>query len=807
MESSNSSYSPSNDPYSEDNRGHDVSIISTRSRGSQMSVSSHGSALDFSPVITRKNKKPFGLTNKRRQLGSARKKLAIGKVPRSSKSISSLPLLSSQTESTPVVVDPQPETATSNILFNIGTLQSVLNAMAICGKCAMGKLKISSPGLTEGSASFLSMKCNNCDSSEKFWSSGSRLRERLTVGDRIITKRSDLIYSSVLSARLMGVGWAKLHLYHAFLNIPGPVTSRNFGLAQADILVAARVVADESMKFAVEELRLLHKTPSSSQYVTAIGTFDGAYQQRSGKSGGGFSRYCFAAAIIAETGKVVSYGVACNSCSYCVTLKNKLRDSLITLEEYEGRVAIHAPICCAQYSDYSSVHLESAIAPKVISDALVRGIVFSGIVSDGDNKTHDVLLKSDIYNHLDEHRTIDRFECIAHVAKRMKSNLNKRQEKVLKLSRSSKASKSRDLKKQGLSKRAIGKELDPEFRGTLQRTSKGRGTWKCRPAEEIRHLSLAMCAQVASYYRLAVQRNAGDIPAIIRAIKAIPLHLSATDENAEVNHRFCPSSSETWCSYQLAKFHSEGPPSHPNYLGEEATSLIQELFEDFGYDSEDFVSKISEGLSSNHNEAIHSLLFTMVHKTDAVGMDVMELSSALAVIRYNEGFAGIERLCEKLCIEVSPRLENAFSTLDASRSRKNVNIIRDQRRRFLKKQRRGSKTSKQVSNRSDPYSSGKYSGAKSKLQSDLSSDEDMDPIFLAATQTATSSEDHCSVCNGTDANRSVGVGLGIRIIDEQIEWVQCDMCDSWYHLLCLEIDDPEDIAEEWVCPECTETHS
>ena len=76
----------------------------------------------------------------------------------------------------------------------------------------------------------------------------------------------------------------------------------------------------------------------------------------------------------------------------------------------------------------------------------------------------------------------------------------------------------------------------------------------------------------------------------------------------------------------------------------------------------------------------------MVHKTDAVGMDVMELSSALAVIRYNEGFAGIERLCEKLCIEVSPRLENAFSTLDASRSRKNVNIIRDQRRRFLKKQ-------------------------------------------------------------------------------------------------------------------------
>ena len=47
------------------------------------------------------------------------------------------------------------------------------------------------------------------------------------------------------------------------------------------------------------------------------------------------------------------------------------------------------------------------------------------------------------------------------------------------------------------------------------------------------------------------------------------------------------------------------------------------------------------------------ILFTIVHKTDAVGMAVMELSSALAVIRYTEGFAGIERLFQKLGIEVN----------------------------------------------------------------------------------------------------------------------------------------------------------
>ena len=157
---------------------------------------------------------------------------------------------------------------------------------------------------------------------------------------------------------------------------------------------------------------------------------------------------------------------------------------------------------------------------------------------------------------------------------------------MLKLSRSSKAVKTRDLKKQGFSKQSIAKQLDPEFKGTLQRTSKARHAWKSKPAEETRHLSLAMCAQLASYYRLAIQRNSGDTPAIIRAIKAIPLQMSAPDGNAEDNHHFCPSSSDTWCRYQLAIINSDSPPSHPNYLGEEPTSIIQNLFEDFGYDSE-----------------------------------------------------------------------------------------------------------------------------------------------------------------------------------------------------------------------------
>ena len=440
----------------------------------------------------------------------------------------------------------------------------------------------------------------------------------------------------------MGIGWTKLYLYHFFLNFPGPISKGNFTMAQTDLLLVAKAVAEDSMLKAVNQLRAIHSVDSTSKYVKIIGTFDGAYQQRSGKSGGGFSRYCFAAAISAETGKVLSYGVACNSCAYCNAMDNQLRDSQISPEEHESRMAIHKPVCSAEYVDFSYVQLESAIAPKVIGDALELGVIFSAIMSDGDNKTHDVLAKAGLYDDIIDAPTIDRFECIAHVAKRMKTNLHKRQDKVLKTARADKAALVRTYSKKGLSKKEISKKVDPLFKGIIQRTSKGR---KSKPAEEIRHLSLALCGQIASYYRLAVQRNAGDVPSILAAIKAIPLHLSLTDENADQNHQYCPYSSDSWCRYQQAIFLSESPPSHPNYLGAAATSLIQDLFLEFGYDSEEFVTKISQGLSSNHNEAIHSLLFTMVRKTDAVGMDVMELGSALAVIPYNDGFAGIEKLC------------------------------------------------------------------------------------------------------------------------------------------------------------------
>ena len=94
--------------------------------------------------------------------------------------------------------------------------------------------------------------------------------------------------------------------------------------------------------------------------------------------------------------------------------------------------------------------------------------------------------------------------------------------------------------------------------------------------------------------------------------------------------------SESWCRYQRAHSSGEILPRHPNYLSVDAVELITRVFSKYNYDKEYFINQIAGGQTSNHNEAVHNIIFTMVRKTEAIGLVVMRLGCALAVIRYND---------------------------------------------------------------------------------------------------------------------------------------------------------------------------
>ena len=248
------------------------------------------------------------------------------------------------------------------------------------------------------------------------------------------------------------------------------------------------------------------------------------------------------------------------------------------------------------------MQLESAIAPQIVQQALDRGIIFSGLVCDGDKKTHDALIQANLYRDIEGAVEIRRIECLAHVCKRLKANLLKKHEGEMKLIKADKAADVRKLAKKGTSAKDISKIVGPEYRGKLITQSAPRHSWfLSATSEEIKHLSPALCGQIASYYCLSIQRNEGQVDEIIHAIKTIPLHLAASDGNSEEYHRYCPFSSDSWCQYQLAKFHHKETPHHPNYLSQVALKQIQSVFEDFHYDSPEFIQRLSGGHTSNQN--------------------------------------------------------------------------------------------------------------------------------------------------------------------------------------------------------------
>ena len=139
-----------------------------------------------------------------------------------------------------------------------------------------------------------------------------------------ISKRNSTVYASLLGARLEGVGCERLSMYHTCLGIPSCPTTSTFSELEVEILTAAESIANMCMDKARVELEHFLGLNESTGLVHAVSSFDGAYQQSSGKADGGFSRWCFASVISSQTFKVLPYELACNIFSMC----NQYSDAL-----------------------------------------------------------------------------------------------------------------------------------------------------------------------------------------------------------------------------------------------------------------------------------------------------------------------------------------------------------------------------------------------------------------------------------------------------------------------------------------------
>ena len=77
-------------------------------------------------------------------------------------------------------------------------------------------------------------------------------------------------------------------------------------------------------------------------------SYDGAYQRRGGSKGGGHSRYCFPSAISTESGKVLDFEIACNSCRQCTEKQQALKENRISRDQYVEWYSEHEINCQAR---------------------------------------------------------------------------------------------------------------------------------------------------------------------------------------------------------------------------------------------------------------------------------------------------------------------------------------------------------------------------------------------------------------------------------------------------------------------------
>lgn len=340
-----------------------------------------------------------------------------------------------------------------------------------------------------GLCSSLYIKCKKCQHKIDFTTSNN------------VGKRYDVNIRSAYAFRSFGQSHAGLEKFTAIMNMPRPMTSKNYNKVISSLLQNTREVAEETMKDAISEIKT--KSPSSSgngdEEISNIGiSIDGAWTKR------GFSSInCVVTAISLDNGKVVDVEPMARSCKMC-NMKEPLKvsDPVAYTKWQDNHKCTYAYRGSAQ-------GMEQAGTKTIFSRSIDKHSVrYTNLLGDGDTKSFSVV--KDIY---DGH-PVYKSECVGHYQKRIGSRL-------------------RRLKK---STKGLG----------------GKGK-----------LTDAMIDRLQNYFGMAIRQNAGNLKEMQAATRASLFHCASSSKN-NWHFPHCPTGSDSWCAFNRDKangttFHKPGP--------------------------------------------------------------------------------------------------------------------------------------------------------------------------------------------------------------------------------------------------------
>ena len=503
----------------------------------------------------------------------------------------------------------------STVIARVAKLSELVTGLP-CPSCRSPTLAVRAVNCALGLVCRL-QTCTSCDGVVNTTYSSDRIGGTAGHLPFVVTR-------AVVSASLdMGVGHSGIVKLCRYLDM-NTVSQNTFDAHSQAIVEASMVVADNILTDAAKVVRQVYPSVAATDsdadddIIDLAVSYDGSWMKR-----GHTSAYGIGCVIDTLTGLVLDLTILSSYCQACSCAEARCggRDTA----QYQTWLANHKN-CNANYHGTSG-GMEVKAAEILWGRSLNRGFRYTTMVSDGDARTFKHLTEKKVYG---DDVTIEKEECINHVAKRMGTALRKL---------------ATQTKKAGV-------------------TLGGRGQGK---------LTANAITQLTGYYGKAIRSHPNDLDGTQDAVFATFNHVSSTDEKP--NHGKCPTGTSSWCFYQRALAEGKQPGDHASNvstpLSPEVAAHVEDVYLRLGH--RDLLSRCLRNTTQNRNESLHARVWAKCPKTGFVGMQRVLFATCLAVSEFNSGaLTTVEQLYSEMGMPTGTHLIASGEKADSKRLKKSL---------------------------------------------------------------------------------------------------------------------------------------
>ena len=543
--------------------------------------------------------------------------------------------------------------------YRLIDLSCMNDALSAAHQCQGAHLTVVDTGVGNGLCSTLAFMCLKCGEKTN-WDTSRRITPQ-PEHERIGKLPFDVNRCAAYGVSEIGLGREGLATFCGIMGMPLPSNVSAWQTQIKAVNNAANTEFEKITEQAAIRLRSTLKNETSdldcnfdpmdfSQQIDVAVSFDGTWHHRGFKSSHGVG-----VVMSVDTGEVLDVEVLSKDCSVCS--KNVNADDSWKKSHFESGE-------CEKNCDGPSTSMEIAAAKILWLRSKKKGLRYTTVLSDGDNKTIAALNELKPYKDID----IQKLDCVNHVNKCMGAGLRT----LLKTNKEIKGGKG------GLTTKQI---------NTLSSLYK----------------KAIMDNSTTSKHANEIGRNLQKMQQRILA----NLYHSVYNPDPNIQHQLCESN---WCPFKKDQVNQTSFYNHEDTRKKRLPQLflphLLPLYKRLSDRS--LLMRCMGGLTQNQNEAFNATVWRRCPKERAFGASAVKRGVHLAVITWNSGSSCYELILTSLRLDANHFTEKIKQMKDFRRISEaaKYELKKDNRKRKIQEKNEAEMAAKQQ--HGDDYQSGMF---------------------------------------------------------------------------------------------------